>query len=77
MWLVDHLDVFELCARIGHQVELDALEPLRHDLKARAGEQVVYVRDAARDGVLHRDHGEVANGPNRAASNAASKVAQG
>ncbi len=62
-WLATDLDVLQLDAGIGHQLEVDRLEPLADDLQARARQQVVHVGDAAGDGVLHRDHPERAGRP--------------
>jgi hypothetical protein len=56
----DGLQVFQPNPRVGHQLEVDRLEPFADDLQARGGQEVVHVGDPPRDGVLHRDHAELA-----------------
>ena len=57
----DHgLQVLEPDARIGHQLEVDGLEVLADDPQSRGRQQVMDVRNPARDGILHRDHSQTA-----------------
>jgi hypothetical protein len=56
----DRAQVFQAGPPVGHQLETDRLEPFADDLQPRGRQQVVHVRDAAGDGVLHRDHAQLA-----------------
>ena len=57
---LDRLQLIQLHAGVGHQLEVDGLEPLTDDFEARRRQQVVHVGHAARDGILHRDHAQLA-----------------
>ena len=59
------------------QVMIHPLEMLADDMQARIRQQMVDVGDAAGDGIVDRDHGELGALPSRTAAKASSKVAQG